>query len=418
MCKFKIERLLRIATLRMLPSCAGPPMSAKNLDVGTVCLMRRSMLAKMRNESKTMAVLAAVLIAAGGCSSVMEPAATTGSGGAPAAAQSTHPPAAAPTTPPQGSLGQIPDGAPDLDAAVDVDSKYVPEQAAPPNALVPAAEDAGVSPGPADSAAERGAEGSPGDAATVDGLSPELPGGQTTSDALNAPMIYDSYVWTGFDPVIHGWSFANANWGRICWRIDGLSRFRYDPSDGYFCDSNWGLCGGMALTAGERFRSGNRTAGISQAAAKQVIVDGQFRTLDPVTVDKWLNWIASPDVGHWYDPSHSVAWRMNQDWQNQIRPRLDRGEPVVTGVIFSKRARVIDGRSIGALADLSEQHVVLVVGHRESKTWVELLAYDSNRPGAMVVLTFTKQKPGVTYRLFSEHASYARPYARAVMFIR
>src|SRR5262245_7476980 len=91
----------------------------------------------------------------------------------------------------------------------------------------------------------------------------------------------------------YGFSFDNT-WTDVCLTIDG-TKLRYDPN-GLVCSSvlndggPWGLCGGMALVAGERFLADVTSSGLTKQQMKPTIVDGQMRTLDANTVLKWLNW--------------------------------------------------------------------------------------------------------------------------------
>jgi hypothetical protein len=223
-------------------------------------------------------------------------------------------------------------------------------------------------------------------------------------------------VSTGFDVRQHGFAFPNQNWGQICYSLSDLTELRYDPH-GTFCSGGWGLCGGMSLAAGERFLKGLKSIQLTQAEAKADIVDGQFRTLDSGTVTKFLDWISAPNVGHTFDPSHSIGYRMKEDWSNSIKPTLSGHEPLVLGLIFDERARFIDLRQVGALAVLTSQHQVLGIGFKQTGLQVEIEAYDPDYPMDQLSLTFTLAKAGVAQRLLSgTHLTRKSP--RGVLYVR
>ncbi len=225
-------------------------------------------------------------------------------------------------------------------------------------------------------------------------------------------------VTTGFDVRQHGFSFDNQDWGKICYSITGATKLRYDPG-GTFCSAGWGLCGGMSLYAGERFISGMKSHHLSKEEAKPAIVDDQFRTLDSTTVAKFLEWISSPDKGHPWNPKHSVRERTKNDWDNSIRPRLERREPVVLGLIFDKRATLSSLLEVGALADLTNQHQVLAIGFTQNGDDVEIQAYDPNYHDDVLLLRFTRGKYGITQRLSSNRPlGDSRRTPRGIMFVR
>lgn len=235
---------------------------------------------------------------------------------------------------------------------------------------------------------------------------------------LSIPYAVFADSDTGFDVKKHGFSFDNTAWGKVCYTVVGGTKLRYD-ADSPFCSGEWGLCGGMSLLAGERFRAGMTSHDLTQGAVKQDVVNAQFRTLDEKTVAKFLEWIASPDVGHTLDPHHSIGYRMKEDWNNLIKPRLDRREPVVLGLIFDKHARLVDLRAVGALHDLAKQHQILGIGYTMSGSTVKIRAYDPNYHDEVLELTFTLGKTGTSQRLLSGNAlGSKRRTPRGIMFVR
>jgi hypothetical protein len=235
---------------------------------------------------------------------------------------------------------------------------------------------------------------------------------------LSIPYAVFADSDTGFDVKKHGFSFDNTAWGKVCYTVVGGTKLRYDANSP-FCSGEWGLCGGMSLLAGERFRAGMTSHDLTQGAVKQDVVNAQFRTLDEKTVAKFLEWIASPDVGHTLDPHHSIGYRMKEDWNNLIKPRLDRREPVVLGLIFDKHARLVDLRAVGALHDLAKQHQILGIGYTMSGSTVKIRAYDPNYHDEVLELTFTLGKTGTSQRLLSGNAlGSKRRTPRGIMFVR
>jgi hypothetical protein len=228
-------------------------------------------------------------------------------------------------------------------------------------------------------------------------------------------------VWTEFLPKIHGFNFANDNWGAVCFQIAG-GRLEYKPDSPHICDNNWGLCGGMSLNAGERYRSGfSGTHDLNQFAIKPDILNAQFRTLDGPTVAKIFAWISSPDQGHVTNPLHSIGYRMGQDWNGLIKPQLDAYKPVVLGLIFDKSATVIGQLNPFNVGTLTNQHQVLGIGYsRIGSNEVRICAYDPNIPNDILFLTFKAGNTGVNQQLDSGNplSSYKRRPVRGVMFIR
>lgn len=244
-------------------------------------------------------------------------------------------------------------------------------------------------------------------------------GGSVTDTGLAAEAAERKpcEVWTEFSPRSHGYSFANSRWDDVCFTTVGL-RFEYKAS-GPFCGSDWGLCGGMSLSAGERFRAGSTdTHDLSQADAKHAVADAQFRTLDAGTVANFLTWMYSPDESSPTD-IHSVGYRMARDWENKIKPELDQYRPVVLGLIFDKFSGPdrLDPRNA---MKVTKQHQVLGIGYSAlSASTFQIYAYDPNVPDDILVLKFTKEQAGVDQGLDSGNVLPAdRRPARGVMFVR
>jgi len=235
---------------------------------------------------------------------------------------------------------------------------------------------------------------------------------------------------TGFNIVQNGFPFGN-NWGKICITLEGGTKFRYD-SNSKFCPSmGAGLCGGMSLLAGERFLAGMISYGpaITQASMKGAILNAQMQTLDAATVSKFFAWMASPNVGHTLDPLHSIGYRMKDDWNNDIKPRLDRREPVVLGLIFSEYATLADltFKDIKIVEDLFKQHMILGIGYKMSGSTVTMRAYDPDAPACTLQLSFTPGHEGVSQALWCPNPNASgqivlvqniHPAIRGIMFVR
>jgi hypothetical protein len=228
-------------------------------------------------------------------------------------------------------------------------------------------------------------------------------------------------VWTEFNPLLHGFYFYNDRWGDVCYKI---VRGHLEYSQGSsLCGSDWGLCGGMSLNAGERFSggvTGTHDLTMTKDAAKPALVNAQFRTLDGPTVAKFFEWMYSPDEGHRLNPYHSVGYRMSKDWNELIKPQLDAHKPVVLGLIFDKMATLIKQLDPTNVADLFKQHQVLGIGYSNINAATKrIYAYDPSIPDDILILTFTGGTTGVAQALESGRALPAsRRKARGVMFVR
>jgi len=163
--------------------------------------------------------------------------------------------------------------------------------------------------------------------------------------ALSHNYCYSQSVSTRFDVSIHGYSFANFNLPGFCYTLEDLSKLRYD-ANGEFCINCWTLCGGMSLSAGERYLEGLTRSGLTVNQALPLISEAQFRTLTAPTITKFLYWIVLPDVGHDCDINHSITYKMKEDWNIKIKPWLNAQKPFVLGLVYDKTAELIGLREI------------------------------------------------------------------------
>jgi hypothetical protein len=243
---------------------------------------------------------------------------------------------------------------------------------------------------------------------------------QETAFAAEANEVKCSAVWTEFYPPLHGFGFRNHGWGDICYTTVLPFHLAY-KADSPLCGHDWGLCGGMSLAAGERFRAGRTdTHSLSQSDAKHEIVDDQFRTLNDRTVEKFFAWIYAPDVGHATNPLHSITYLEQQDWNGLIKPVLDSHRPVVLGLIFSKEAALYQQLNPLSVGKVFEQHQVLGIGYdRIGKSTVRITAYDPNLPDDILILTFDVGTPGVKQERDSgKPLPPDRQAVRGVMYVR
>jgi hypothetical protein len=77
---------------------------------------------------------------------------------------------------------------------------------------------------------------------------------------------------------------------------------------------------------------------------------------------------------------------------------------------------LIDGRSLGAIADLSSQHAVLAIGYSTNGNIVTIEAYDPNYPRNEIRLRFTLARTGVSETFMDGRPINRRP-PRGVMFV-
>ena len=222
-------------------------------------------------------------------------------------------------------------------------------------------------------------------------------------------------VRTGFHPKLHGFSFENTD-RSVCW--------------GPTCKGEWknlfstrqALCGGMSLTALERFAAGRcDTYDIEvpeddpmPAQLKKEIVTNQLETFflwrSSLKNNPYANAIASimktPITAL---PTSTPGWRFfewqaktdrpNQqvgntigasskiEWLQKIKPAMDaRKLPFVLGLVRSKAAKF----NLMDIDLLTKNHQVLVIGYDHNPLYraVTLYIYDPNKPGEVQELKF------------------------------
>jgi hypothetical protein len=146
---------------------------------------------------------------------------------------------------------------------------------------------------------------------------------------------------------------------------DGLMRA------GAACWPRFGLCGGMALAAAERWplRAGLPTADLQAEHVRRLLWRRQIATLRASGSMFVRHWLAAR-AGRPVAPTDLL-----REW-DAIRARIDAGRPVVVGLV-------------GDAPDPFAQHQVLAYGYAGTEERGTLYVYDPNRPGEEHTLAFT-----------------------------
>lgn len=135
--------------------------------------------------------------------------------------------------------------------------------------------------------------------------------------------------------------------------------------------STFGLCGGMALAAAERWplKAGLPTAELRAEPMRRLLWRRQMRTLrasGPTFVRHWT----AARLGR---PTSADA--LLQAWAD-IRAQIDAGQPAVVGLV-------------GDAPDPFAQHQVLAFGYAGADDRGTLFVYDPNAPGEEHTIAFT-----------------------------
>lgn len=135
--------------------------------------------------------------------------------------------------------------------------------------------------------------------------------------------------------------------------------------------ASFGLCGGMALAAAERWprQVGLPTAELRQANVRLLLWRRQARTLRASGATFVRYWLATRlrrnDFGE----------ALRREWIG-IREQIDAGRPVVLGLV-------------GDAPDPFSQHQVLAYGYAGADDRGTVFVYDPNRPGEEKTIAFT-----------------------------
>ncbi|MBN2516491.1 MAG: hypothetical protein JXC33_10730 [Deltaproteobacteria bacterium] len=175
---------------------------------------------------------------------------------------------------------------------------------------------------------------------------------------------------TAFERAKHGWPFKNVA-RLVCaaptckdenplGKIGKATRFR------------WALCGGMCLSALNRFRDGKTNPPNFSPTIKKELVDAQIATLVPYPCNwtRFVKWTMKPNKSHTV-ALHTIGHSTKEEWP-KLRKAIDRQAPIIMGMIFAGPSNLAN--------DVSSNHQVLATGYRYNNGTkeVEIEVYDPN----------------------------------------
>ena len=187
---------------------------------------------------------------------------------------------------------------------------------------------------------------------------------------------------TKFDPVIHGFPFPNDRFtvcaAPTCKEENWAGQYLND-----IAQFRWALCGGMSLTALQRFERGVPVESFN-ATLKEELVKNQLKTLTATNWAKFIEWDAKPKLPHTFSP-HTIGQATKEEWP-KLFPLLDAGKPAVLGLIRVQSSNP---------SDVGGDHQVLAIGYRynELTRAVEVDVYDPNYPKITSTLYFNLRIP-------------------------
>lgn len=134
---------------------------------------------------------------------------------------------------------------------------------------------------------------------------------------------------------------------------------------------SFGLCGGMALVAAQRWphRAGLATSELRPEPMRRMLWRQQARTLRAAGATFLRYWLRARSGRAEFGPGVLRAWAT-------IRERLDGGRPVVVGLV-------------GDAPDPFAMHQVLAYGYAGTEDRGTLTVYDPNSPGRERSIAFT-----------------------------
>ena len=197
-------------------------------------------------------------------------------------------------------------------------------------------------------------------------------------------MSVDSSA-TAFDPKVHGFHFRNSFDGLDIVTELGAGFLGSDlpskvvPDD--FWDT-WGLCGGMAWHALDRYYARNPVPAGKSAPGLgspvfNVLVARQVDSLQRwKMITRCLDWQKRPDEGAWLWRRGVGYLTQREEWP-KLRDSIRRGYPVSLCLIRTK-------------SNPAENHQVVATGYRHDDTsgLVEIDLYDPNRPDRTSLIRF------------------------------
>jgi len=189
---------------------------------------------------------------------------------------------------------------------------------------------------------------------------------------INASMPENKWSgWkrTAFERDKHGWPFLNDP-RNIC--IFPTCRDEHPMGKfGKATRFKWALCGGMSLSALNRFRNGQPVTDFSPKIKKE-LVTAQIRTLLPFPYNwtRFVKWTMKPDQPHTV-ALHTIGHSTKEEWP-KLKKAIDRRAPIIMGIIFAGPSNVAD--------DVASNHQVLATGYRYNNGTkeVEIEVYDPN----------------------------------------
>lgn len=136
---------------------------------------------------------------------------------------------------------------------------------------------------------------------------------------------------------------------------------------------SFGLCGGMALAAAERWpaRSGSPTAELRPEHVRELLWQRQAQALRASGATFLRRWLAARLRPERAAPAPALL----EEWA-RLRARIDAGRPAVVGLV-------------GDAPDPFAQHQVLAFGYAGTERRGTLFVYDPNAPGEGRRIAFT-----------------------------
>jgi hypothetical protein len=217
---------------------------------------------------------------------------------------------------------------------------------------------------------------------------------------------------TDFDPGAHGFHFRNRYSGLdILAEIDdGLGAVAGRLQGPEFW-AGWGLCGGMAWHALDRFYARNPvpattvTPGTGSALFR-VLVMRQIDSLrGGALITKCLRWQSRNARRRWWDPRPPLhRMTLRSEWP-KVRGSINRGYPASVTLVRTK-------------TNPSENHQVIAVNYRADPVAgrAEIGLYDPNHPGQepSIILQLTGADAGEVTQSSGEplRAFFSWPYDR------
>jgi hypothetical protein len=180
---------------------------------------------------------------------------------------------------------------------------------------------------------------------------------------IDAAIPVDRWVTgtTKFKPATHGWQFANRAYP-VCW--DTPRRI---------CD-NWSFCGGMSLSALERFRTARPIPAETtpSAATLEEVKRAQLLTMTEGVWKRFLEFTMSPSTPQTV-AFNTIGSKTEQEVP-KLRRAIDAGLPVILGLIRVDQSNRAN--------DVFKNHQVLATGYRfnEGTGQMYIDIYDPNHP--------------------------------------